>query len=45
VNKAAGGTVAEEWTATGTGKVETRDGKRYLVQDKDGQTRLIGTWN
>ena len=43
VNKAAGGTVTEEWTATGDGKVETRDGKRYLVQDKDGQTRLVGT--
>lgn len=45
INKAAGGAVAETWTATGTGKVETRDGKRYLVQDKDGETRLIGTWN
>lgn len=44
INKASG-TVTETWTATGTGKVETRDGKRYLVQDKDGQTRLIGTWN
>lgn len=45
INKAAGGALAETWTATGTGTVETRDGKRYLVQDKDGQTRLIGTWN
>jgi hypothetical protein len=45
INKAAGGTVTETWTATGTGKVETRDGKRYLVQDKDGQTRLTATWN
>jgi hypothetical protein len=44
VNKSAGGTLTEEWAATGTGRVETRDGKRYLVQDKDGQTRLIGTW-
>ena len=44
INK-SGGTVTETWTATGTGKVETRDGKRYLVQDKDGDTRLIGTWN
>lgn len=44
INK-SGGTVTETWTATGTGKVETRDGKRYLVQDMDGDTRLIGTWN
>lgn len=44
VNKASGGSVVEEWVATGAGKVETRDGKRYLVHDKDGQTRLIGTW-
>ncbi|MEO6095535.1 MAG: hypothetical protein ABIW76_07615 [Fibrobacteria bacterium] len=45
INKSGGGTVTETWTATGTGTVETRDGKRYLVQDKDGKTLLVGTWN
>jgi hypothetical protein len=44
ITKAAGGNVSEEWTATGDGRVETRNGKRYLVLDKAGKTRLLGTW-
>jgi hypothetical protein len=44
VTKADGGALTEDWIASGSGRVETRNGKLYLVQDKDGQTRLTGTW-
>lgn len=37
--------VTENWTATGAGKVEDRSGKKYFVQDKDGETVITGSWN
>lgn len=37
--------VTDTWTATGSGKVETKNGKQVLTQDADGSTRVIGKWN
>jgi hypothetical protein len=37
--------VTDAWSATGSGTVELKNGKQYLIQSADGQTKVIGKWN
>jgi hypothetical protein len=44
IRKADGTLVVEEWTASGTGRIEKLNGKAYLAAEADGKTRVTGTW-
>jgi hypothetical protein len=44
IRKGDGTLVQETWTASGTGTVEARNGKNYLVVKSDGKTTVTGVW-
>ena len=44
ITRTEGQKLTEQWTATGSAQVTTQDGKSFIAFDRDGQSRLTGTW-
>lgn len=44
IRKSDGQLLAEDWSATGDGRIEKLNGKAYFVAEWNGKTRITGTW-